>query len=101
MKSRVCPQYKTKYLVSNWAEYNRVIVWRGDITLWISTDAIDAWQPSPSGKQGGQRKFSDHVHESNLESHCLTLYCVHWHSRLRSTHLERACHRPRPVSCGD
>ena len=55
------PKYKTKYRVGNWTEYDRALVQRGDITLWISTDAIDAWKPAPSGRRGGQRKFSDHA----------------------------------------
>ena len=66
MKSRIHPKYKTKYRVGNWAEYDRALVQRGDITLWISTDAMDAWKPAPSGRRGGQRKFSDHAIETAL-----------------------------------
>ena len=66
MNSRVHPKYKTKYRVGNWAEYDRALVQRGDVTLWISTDAIDAWKPAPSGRRGGQRKFSDHAIETAL-----------------------------------
>jgi hypothetical protein len=66
MKSRVHPKYKTKYHVSNWAEYDRALVQRGDITLWISEDAIASWKPAPTGKRGGQRKFSDHAIETAL-----------------------------------
>ncbi len=66
MKSRVHPKYKTKYRVSNWAEYDRALVRRGDITLWISTDATKTWKPAPSGRRGGQRKFSDHAIETAL-----------------------------------
>jgi hypothetical protein len=66
MNSRVHPKYKTKYRVSNWAEYDRALVQRGDITLWISKDATDAWSPEPSGKRGGQRKFSDQAIETAL-----------------------------------
>ena len=66
MKSRVHPKYKTKYRVGNWADYDRALVQRGDITLWISTDAIDAWKPEPSSRRGGQRKFSDHAIETAL-----------------------------------
>jgi len=66
MNSRVHPKYKTKYRVSNWAEYDRALVQRGDITLWISADAVDAWSPGPSRKQGGQRKFSDQAIETAL-----------------------------------
>ncbi len=66
MKSRVHPKYKTKYRVGNWPEYERALVQRGDITLWISADAIDAWMPAPSGRRGGQRKFSDLAIETAL-----------------------------------
>jgi hypothetical protein len=40
MRSRVHPKYKTKYRVNNWAEYDQALVQRGDLTLWISEDAI-------------------------------------------------------------
>ena len=66
MKSRVHPKYKTKYRVSNWAEYDQALVQRGDVTLWISEDAIDECKPAPSGGRGGQRKFSDHAIETAL-----------------------------------
>ncbi len=66
MNSRVHPKYKTKYRVSNWAEYDRALVQRGDTTLWISPDAADSWTPGPSGKRGGQRKFSDQAIETAL-----------------------------------
>ena len=66
MKSRVHPKYKTKYRVGNWPEYDHTLVQRGDLTLWISADAIDAWQPAPSGRRGGQRKFADLAIETAL-----------------------------------
>ncbi len=66
MNSRVHPKYKTKYRVSNWAEYDRALVQRGDITLWISADAAETWTPEASGKRGGQRKFSDQAIETAL-----------------------------------
>ena len=66
MNSRVHPKYKTKYRVNNWAKYDRALVQRGDITLWISADAADSWKPGPSGKRGGQRKFSDQAIETAL-----------------------------------
>jgi len=79
MNSRVHPKYKTKYRVANWAEYDRALVQRGDITLWLSADAIDAWKPTPSGRRGGQRKFSDLAIET-----ALTLRLV-FHLPLRQT----------------
>ncbi len=66
MNSRVHPKYKTKYRVSNWAEYDRALVKRGDITLWFSPDAADSWTPGPSGRRGGQRKFSEQAIETAL-----------------------------------
>ena len=66
MKSRVHPKYKTKYCVANWPEHERALVQRGDVTLWLSADAIDAWKPAPSGRCGAQRKFSDHAIETAL-----------------------------------
>ena len=59
MKSRVHPKYKTKYRVHNWRAYERALVQRGDVTLWLSADARDAWRPWPSGQPGGQKRFSD------------------------------------------
>ena len=66
MKSRVHPKYKTKYHVGNWPEYERALVQRGDVTVWFSADATDAWKPSPSGRPGGQRRFSDLAIETAL-----------------------------------
>ena len=66
MKSRVHPQYKTKHRVSNRTDYDRGLVQRGDITLWISEDAIASWKPARSGKRGAQRRFSDHAIETAL-----------------------------------
>ncbi len=40
MRSRVHPKYKTKYLVTNRAEYDQSLVERGIISLWITPAAI-------------------------------------------------------------
>jgi hypothetical protein len=66
MRSRVHPKYKTKYRVSNWPEYDRALIERGEITLWISEDAISSWKPAATGLRGGQKKFSDHAIETAL-----------------------------------
>ena len=66
MKSRVQPKYKTKYRVGDWPAYEQALVRRVDITLWLSADAIAAWTPAPTGRRGGQRKFSDHAIETAL-----------------------------------
>ena len=66
MKSKVHPRYKTKYRVANWAAYNRALVRRGDVTLWLSAEAIAAWTPRRSGRRGGQRRYSDLAIETAL-----------------------------------
>ncbi len=66
MKSRVHPKYKTKYRVKNWASYDRALVQRGDITIWLSPDAIATWKPAGVGRRGGQRKYSNLAIETAL-----------------------------------
>ncbi len=66
MKSRVHPKYKTKYRVANWPEYQRGLVQRGDVTVWMSPDAIATWRPRPDGRRGGQRRYSDLAIETAL-----------------------------------
>jgi hypothetical protein len=66
MNSRVHPTYKTKYRVANWASYDRALVGRGDITLWLSPEALATWQPVGVGTRGGQEKYSDVAIETAL-----------------------------------
>ena len=66
MRSKVHPKYKTKYRVGNWSAYEQALVQRGDVTLWLSADATDAWHPSPSGRPGAPKKFSDRAIETAL-----------------------------------
>jgi hypothetical protein len=65
-KSRVHPKYKTKYRVGNWSDYDRALVERGNLTIWLSPDAIARWNAKPSGRRGGQRKYSDLAIETAL-----------------------------------
>ena len=43
--SRINRQYKTKYRIRNWREYERGLRSCGDVTIWLSEDAIAAWIP--------------------------------------------------------
>ena len=41
-RSKVHPMYKTKYRVTNWPEYDRGLVGRGDLTIWFTRAALRA-----------------------------------------------------------
>ena len=68
MKSKVHPRYKTEYRVANWAAYNQALVRRGDVTVWVSSEAVAAWTPGRSGRRGGQRRYSDLAIETSFRA---------------------------------
>ena len=57
--TRVNRKYKTKYRVTNWREYERGLKSRGDITVWFSQEAREAWTPPRNGRRGGQPRYSN------------------------------------------
>ncbi|MFT7535153.1 MAG: hypothetical protein ACI85K_001104 [Hyphomicrobiaceae bacterium] len=65
-KSRVHPKYKTKYRVGNWPDYDQSLVERGNLTIWLSPDAIGKWNARPTRRRGGQPKYSDLAIEAAL-----------------------------------
>jgi Transposase DDE domain len=73
------PKDKTAYRVNNWREYEQSLRDRGDITLWISQEAIDAWTPPQTGKRGAQPVYSDAALETALTFRLL------FHLALRQT----------------
>ena len=79
MTSRVHPKYKRKYHVGNWPAYDRALVQRGDITVWLAPDAIATWEAVGVGKRGGQLQYSDLAIET-----ALTLRLI-FHLPLRQT----------------
>ncbi|MFC1762569.1 IS5 family transposase [Planctomycetota bacterium] len=60
------PKYKTAYRVKNWPEYEKSLRDRGDIAIWFSQEAIEAWTPKKNGKWGGQPVYSDIAIETSL-----------------------------------
>ena len=60
------PKDKTVYRVSNWYAYDRALHDRGDITLWGSQNAIDAWMAPKTGKRGAQPVYADIAIETAL-----------------------------------
>ena len=62
---------KQKHRVTNWAKYNESLRRRGDLTIWISEDALGLWTAPRRTTRGGQPRYSDLAIEF-----CLTLGMV-------------------------
>jgi hypothetical protein len=62
---------KQKQRVTNWAEYNEGLRRRGDLTIWISDEALSLWAAPRRTTRGGQPAYSDLAIEM-----CLTLGMV-------------------------
>lgn len=51
---------KAKYRVTNWPEYDRALVARGNIVLWFDEEHIrHHWHPESTGQRGAPIKYSD------------------------------------------
>jgi hypothetical protein len=70
---------KQKHRVTNWSEYNEGLRQRGELTVWISEDALGLWSAPRRTTPGGQQRYSDLAIET-----CLTLGMV-FHQPLRQT----------------
>lgn len=49
------PRYKT----TNWKLYNKALINRGSLALWIDEEAIAEWKQNKQSKRGRPRRFSD------------------------------------------
>lgn len=50
---------RQKFRITNWREYEVGLRNRGSLKVWFSNEAIAAWKGLPSGKQGGQLRYSE------------------------------------------
>ncbi len=50
---------KEKYKVTNWKAYNKALVERGSLTLWINDEAVEEWYHTGEQKPGGEIIYSD------------------------------------------
>jgi len=50
---------RARYRVQNWPEYDRALQRRGSLTVWVTPEALAAWQPPPTGQRGRPRDYSD------------------------------------------
>ena len=57
---------KEVYHLKNWSEYDKVLVNRFSLTLWISDDVQKMWNYSGPRQRGGQYEYSDTAIETML-----------------------------------
>jgi Transposase DDE domain len=57
---------KARYRVTNWPEYDGALVRRGELTLWVTEEAVAAWRAPATGKRGGQPIYSATAIETGL-----------------------------------
>jgi DDE family transposase len=55
---------KARYRVSNWREYDQALQERGSLTLWVTPEAIAAWQAPPTGQRGRSPFYSNRAIET-------------------------------------
>lgn len=71
---------KQQYRIRNWRDYNKALVRRGSLTLWVEQGAVNKWRDTTAPVRRGRRRFY-----SDLAITCaLTLKEV-YHLPLRST----------------
>src|SRR5450755_2651709 len=44
---------KARYRVTNWPDYDAALVRRGELTVWLTEEAIAAWPAPATGARGG------------------------------------------------
>jgi hypothetical protein len=57
---------KTIYHIRNWSAYDRALVQRGSLTIWISEEAMAAWAYQGPRHRGAQLEYSDQAIEAML-----------------------------------
>ncbi len=60
------PRRKTIYHIRNWSAYDRALVQRGSLTIWISEEALAAWRYQGPRQRGAQFDYSDQAIEAVL-----------------------------------
>jgi hypothetical protein len=50
---------KARYQVKNWGEYDQALQERGSLTVWVTPEALAAWQAPPTGRRGRSPYYSN------------------------------------------
>ena len=65
-KKKSHSRQKELYRVRNWSEYDRALVQRGSLTIWVSEDVIAKWKHTGPKQRGAQQEYSDLAIEITL-----------------------------------
>lgn len=57
---------KKSYRIRNWSHYNKALIKRGSITVWLSKDSLEKWDFYGKNKRGGVKLYSDFAIEVSL-----------------------------------
>jgi Transposase DDE domain len=60
------PRRKTIYHIRNWSAYDRALVQRGSLTIWITEEALAAWAYQGPRQRGAQFEYSTQAIEAVL-----------------------------------
>jgi hypothetical protein len=60
------PEGRPRYIVKNWSAYDHALRRRGDVTVWISEEAVAAWLKSDKRTAGGNPVYADLAIETVL-----------------------------------
>jgi Transposase DDE domain len=50
---------RARYRVQSWPAYDRALQQRGSLTVWVTPEAISAWQAPPTGRRGRSPLYSN------------------------------------------
>lgn len=65
-KKNTRSRQKELYRVRNWSEYDRSLVKRESLTIWMSEEAKTKWKAEGPKQRGGQQEYSDLAIETAL-----------------------------------
>ena len=57
---------KARYRIANWRAYDAALRDRGDLTVWVTPEALAAWHSLPTGRRGRSPTYSDTAIETGV-----------------------------------
>ncbi len=58
---------KVTYKPRSWSDYNKSLIQRGNLCLWINDEVLDNWEAPRTGQRGSPRQYSDFAIKTMLE----------------------------------